>query len=215
MVAGTIVAVVAVAAIRARVAGARNGVAITSACPVCSYESTRTFGEGPTVCGACPAYLEASDLVVREVDERAYRAGPDFALPLRVVDALPGGPRFPDTCVICGKPARHRRAIAFFDERALASRAQESLFPDHSTAYSASRGKKRQLGAAHVGDSVRDLSFPVCNDDHAEGDLFPVAYTPSTFGFSSYRAYKAFCALNGIATLRRQRRSRLSLPATR
>ena len=212
MLAGLVVAVAALAAIRRRLARAGAGVALVSTCPVCGYRSARTFGDAPTVCGACPAYLEARGLFVREVDEGSYRGSPDFALPLRVIDALPGGPRFPGTCVICGNPARHRRAIAFFDASALAARAQESLFPDHSTAYSASRGKTQHLGAAHVRDSVRDLSFPVCDDDHAEGDLFPVAYTAETFGFSSYRAYKAFCALNGIASLRRTRGSRASIP---
>ena len=123
MLAGLVVAVAALAAIRRRLARAGAGVALVSTCPVCGYRSARTFGDAPTVCGACPAYLEARGLFVREVDEGSYRGSPDFALPLRVIDALPGGPRFPGTCVICGNPARHRRAIAFFDASALAAEA--------------------------------------------------------------------------------------------
>jgi hypothetical protein len=213
--AGLVVATAAVSALGGRAAAASADGALVAACPVCGHVSARRFGDAPTVCGACPAYLDARGTEVREVDERAFRGAPEFALPLRVIEALPGGARFPDACVLCGKPARHRRAVAFFDAAALEARAQMSLFPDHSTAYSASRGKARPFGAAHVGPAVRDLSFPVCGDDHAEGDLFPVAYTPETLGFSSYRAYKAFCVHNGIASLRKKRRSRLSLLPSR
>jgi hypothetical protein len=194
----------ALSIVRRRFANARRGTSIVSECPVCGHRTGRSFARGPTICGACPAYLEARDLVVSEVDEAAWHAAPDFALPLRLVEALPGGPRFPDACMVCGKPGLRRRAVSFFDERALAARAQESLFPDHSTAYSASRGRRRDgdHGGAHVATFIRSLAYPVCGEDHAEGDLFPVAYTPLSLGFSSYRAYKAFCAQNGIASLR-------------
>lgn len=204
-----------VALVGGMVAGdAKRTSEIVSACPVCGAERQRKFmalkdePDPPSACGACLAYLRVN-LGSLEVKEEAVEATGFYAVqPAQYQSVVPRNGdaersfkfEMPTMCAVCGEPdASSLRDIVDGNPAAgagggltgnLAYRANSNPVPGTAT----SPGK--ELDAA-----LSNLKIPVCakhSPTAFHGEV--VSYWDGTLMFTSYRYYKGFCMLNGIAS---------------
>ncbi|MGC4114704.1 MAG: hypothetical protein QM765_08865 [Myxococcales bacterium] len=153
-----------------------------SPCPLCGHEAARDFrNDQAAECGCCLAYLRAdvdAERVLEESDDVV-----EFAASYTVRPADLGGRKqldFPNTCGICGAPAKSFKPIKTFRLTA----------PEPTPA--SPQAPRRHLTAD---EQLWGPAAPVC-EAHLQSD--PVEIFQGELQFRSYAHFKAFCRLNGV-----------------
>lgn len=186
-------------------------VSVEGPCPSCGANAVRQFDKpedptsSPSPCGACIAYLRASETALREEAIEAtenYVLVPNQYLPALQRVSNRGGFKFemPTMCAMCGVPhAQHKFKIKNGD--ALVDDPIE-LFTKHNivpmvgmapNAGPPTEDEKNSKGLSR-------LTAPVCDKHTEEAEPFgaPLEYRSGALEFVSYRYYKAFCEMNNI-----------------
>ena|SRR5664279_1581782 len=195
---------------------------VEGACPCCGATAVRQFDKpqdptsSPSACGACIAYLRATEIALREEATDAiqmyghdYELTPDQYLPAMQRTSNRGGFTFamPTMCAVCGDPsAPHKRKIKNGDS-----------FPDDPIELFTKHNIVPMVGMApNSGAPTEDeknseglsrLTAPVCDKHSEKTEPFddPLEYRSGTLAFASYRYYKAFCELNNITRAPRKK----------
>ena len=203
--------------------GSIRTVDIEGPCPACGAPAVRQFDKpqdptsSPTACGACIAYLRATEVSLREEANDAiqmtghdYELTPDQYLPAMQRISNRGGFTFamPTMCAVCGDPnAPHKRRIkngdSFPDDPI-------ELFTKHNIVPLVGMAPNRGAPSEDEKNSagLSRLTAPVCDKHNEEAEPLdePLEYRFGRLAFASYRYYKAFCELNNITRAPTKRR---------
>jgi hypothetical protein len=182
----------------------------------------------PPACGTCYAYLSANGRAITEENDDALEMySPPYRISRARYEAVPQEPlhgkqspylrfQMPAFCAVCGaEDAKYTRKIHDNNvDRSpspgggIVSKVAGEVVISAAADLGMGRGYSELENLSHTANPtnanryIQNLEVPVCGP-HREKKFKPgrdvIADCDGDLGFASYRYYKAFCKLNGIA----------------